>query len=315
MPSRQCHIVRSFGFFLFSRGCSRTTPALTPLAKLLQFLVWREAFPPFLASPFRRLSTATPPITSLSQFSPQPMSRPPSSPCWHRARQGRFIATRIPRLLVGRSWRKRGRREAKSERGCSAVPGNLRRALRGYAAGGGGGVGWRWVADVGWMGLVGEGTRHSDVTAAELGWYSIAYSPNPPMLLLALPETGGVGDGGVLRGWSMLVFAMPFHGKCWHDNCLCYWTYIYCLTAIVFFFFVNELNLALLLLDIRIINCYLSCLIRSIIRKMMNAFFMIEQRKWEFDREKESEKRNSFLSSWCELYGWRRGEGRYQSHG
>ncbi|KYM78860.1 hypothetical protein ALC53_10731 [Atta colombica] len=40
------------------------------------------------------------------------------------------------------------------------------------------------------MGFVGwrEGTRHSDVTAAELGWYSIAYSPNPPTLLLALPE-------------------------------------------------------------------------------------------------------------------------------
>lgn len=61
-----------------------------------------------------------------------------------------------------------------------------------------------WLAvvlgDVGWMGLVGEGTRHSDVTAAELGWYSIAYSPNPPMLLLALPETGSVGDGGVMRG-------------------------------------------------------------------------------------------------------------------
>jgi len=42
------------------------------------------------------------------------------------------------------------------------------------------------------MGLVGwgEGTRHSDVTAAELDWYSIACSPNPPTLLLALPETG-----------------------------------------------------------------------------------------------------------------------------
>lgn len=38
-------------------------------------------------------------------------------------------------------------------------------------------------------GFGGEGTRHSDVTAAELGWYSIAYSPNPPTLLLALPET------------------------------------------------------------------------------------------------------------------------------
>lgn len=50
----------------------------------------------------------------------------------------------------------------------------------------------------------GEGTRHSDVTAAELGWYSIACSPNPPTLLLALPETG-VGRG-------VLVFAMPFHG-------------------------------------------------------------------------------------------------------
>lgn len=46
----------------------------------------------------------------------------------------------------------------------------------------------------------GEGTRHSDVTAAELGSYSIAYSPNPSMLLLALPETGSVGDGGVMRG-------------------------------------------------------------------------------------------------------------------
>lgn len=43
-----------------------------------------------------------------------------------------------------------------------------------------------WVCSVG-----GEGTRHSDVTAAELGWYSIAYSPNPPTLLLTLPETGG----------------------------------------------------------------------------------------------------------------------------
>lgn len=48
------------------------------------------------------------------------------------------------------------------------------------------------MADVGWMGLVGVGTRHSDVTAAELGWYSIAYSPNSPTLLLALPETGSV---------------------------------------------------------------------------------------------------------------------------
>jgi len=30
---------------------------------------------------------------------------------------------------------------------------------------------------------------------------------------------------------------------------------------------------------------------------------------------KKKRKRNSFLSSWCELYRWRKGEGRYQSHG
>lgn len=47
-----------FGFFLFSRGRSRTP--LTPLAKLLQFLVWRSAFPSFLASPSRCLSTPPP---------------------------------------------------------------------------------------------------------------------------------------------------------------------------------------------------------------------------------------------------------------
>ncbi|EZA52178.1 hypothetical protein X777_08691 [Ooceraea biroi] len=33
---------------------------------------------------------------------------------------------------------------------------------------------------MGSVGGWGEGTRHSDVTAVELGWYSIACSPNPP---------------------------------------------------------------------------------------------------------------------------------------
>lgn len=54
-----------------------------------------------------------------------------------------------------------------------------------------------------WVG--GEGTRHSDVTAAELGWYSIARSSNSPTLLPALPETD-VGDGRSTYQFSRCFF-------------------------------------------------------------------------------------------------------------
>lgn len=45
------------------------------------------------------LRNSRPPRPTSSHLSP-PFFHPPAS--WHRARQGRFIATRIPRLLVGR---------------------------------------------------------------------------------------------------------------------------------------------------------------------------------------------------------------------
>lgn len=48
------------------------------------------------------------------------------------------------------------------------------------------------------------------MTAAELGWYSIACSPNPPTLLLALLlETIG--------SKNVLVFAMLFHEEGGND--------------------------------------------------------------------------------------------------
>lgn len=130
------------------------------------------------------------------------------------------------------------------------------RALWGYVAGGG--VGWRWVADVGWMGL----GRLEGKALVTLTWrpQNSAGTPSPTHLTrrccclryLKLAVS-------VVAGWWLkraLVFTILFQGKCWHDNRpVIAQTYIYCLAATVYlfiFFFQanNKPNLILLSLHL-----------------------------------------------------------------